>query len=100
MGFMRVINQGDPEAIAQLVQEAIAEDALQAHNPEIWAAQLQYIHAMSGGLRVMQLMAEDEYRVVVLMQAQKNTRQHVVDMTVSEDYPHKVVQFIQRVAEA
>jgi hypothetical protein len=99
MGFMRTINQGDNEAIAQLVTDAIDETALEAHNPEIWAAQLQYIHAMSEGLRAVNVIAEDEYRVVVLMQAHKNNRMHIVDMAVSEDYPHKVLQFIQRLAD-
>jgi hypothetical protein len=99
MGFMRTVNQGDPVAVEQLVKTAITEEALQAHGPEIWTAQLQYIQAMSGGLRVVQVVAEDEYRVVVLMQAHANDKMHVIDMTVSEDFPHKVAQFVQRLAE-
>lgn len=97
VGFMRALNMGDL-AILRTQLDYIAEQALQAHSAEIWLAQLQYIHAMTGGLKAIQVMASDEYQVVVLMQGNKDNRLHVIDMMVEEAYPHKVIQFIQRVA--
>lgn len=99
MGFMRTLNKGDEAEIRTLAQVAITDEALAAHSPEIWAAQLLYIRAITGGLRVVNILGEDEYRVVVLMQAQDNERLHIIDMAVEEDYPHRVAQFIQRVAD-
>lgn len=99
MGFMRTLNKGDESEIRALVQTSITDEALNAHSADVWAAQLLYIRASTGGLRVVNVIGEDEYRVVVLMQAQNNERLHIVDMAVEEDYPHRVGQFIQRVAE-
>ncbi|TVR22958.1 MAG: hypothetical protein EA396_05000 [Anaerolineaceae bacterium] len=98
MGFMRALNRGSEQDVRGLVENDITDDALNAHSAEVWEAQLQYIRAMSGGLRVVNVIAEDEYRVVVLMQAHDNERLHVIDMAVEEDFPHRVAQFIQRLA--
>jgi hypothetical protein len=99
MGFMRTLNKGDEAEIRALVQTSITDEALEAHSADVWAAQLLYIHAITGGLRVVNVIGEDEYRVIVMMQAQKNERMHIIDMAVEEDYPHRVGQFVQRVAE-
>jgi mannitol-1-phosphate/altronate dehydrogenase len=97
VGFMRAVNTGDPN-ILRAHLDYIADQSLEHHSKEIWQAQLQYIHAITGGLKAIQVMASDEYQVVVLMQAHKDSRLHVIDMAVEEDYPHKVVQFVQRIA--
>lgn len=99
MGFLRTLNMGDAEAINSLVESAITDDALQAHGPEIWTAQLQYVHAITGGLRIVQVLADEEYRVVVLAQARQDSRMHLLDVAVAEEYPHKVAQFVQRIAQ-
>lgn len=97
VGFMRALNSGDPDMLrAQMLY--IADKALEAHSSDIWYAQLQYIHAITGGLKAVQVVASDEYQVVVLMQAHKDNRLHLIDMIVEEEYPHKVIQFMQRVA--
>jgi hypothetical protein len=99
MGFMAVVNSGDPDRIRDIVHTSISEDALNAHGPDVWTAQLQYIHAMSGGLRVMQVIASEELRVVAMMQAHKNQRLHIIDLAVEEEYPYRIARFIQRVAQ-
>lgn len=99
MGFMAVVNSGDADRIRDAVHTSISEEALNAHGPEIWTAQLQYIHAMSGGLRVVQVVASEELRVVVMMQAHKNQRLHIIDLAVEEEYPYRIARFIQRLAQ-
>ena len=99
MGFMRVINVGDAEAIKQLAETTITDEALEKHSAEMWAAQLQYIHTVTGGLRVQQVLVTDEHYVAVLMEAQADGRHHVIEMYVSDDYPHKVASLVQRMAQ-
>lgn len=99
MGFMRTLNAGDDEALKALVDDAVLESSLEKHSADQWFAQLQYIYAISQGLKVLQVLAEQEYRVVVLMEAHKNGQKHVIDMAVGEDYPHKVAQFVQRMVK-
>lgn len=96
VGFMRALNSGDPDMLrAQMLY--IADKALEAHSADIWYAQLQYIYAITGGLKAVQVVASDEYQVIVLMQAHKDHRLHLIDIMVEEDYPHKVIQFMQRI---
>ena len=98
MGFMRILNTGDPEQLRHAVENYITEESLEKHSPEIWLAQLQYIYAITGGLRAHQVLVTDELYVAVLMQARNDGRYHVIELYVSDDYPHKVAALIQRVA--
>jgi len=100
MGFMRTFNSGDPAAIETALQDAITEESLEKHDVATWLAQMQYIYSITEGLRVFQVLASDEYQVVVLMQAQKDDRLHIIEMVVSEDYPHKIAAFVQRMAQS
>lgn len=97
MGFMKTLNSGDDAQIKHAVESYITEESLEKHGADVWTAQMQYIYAISGGLRVMQVIGAEEYHVVVLMQAHKDERLHILEMYVSEDYPHKISAFIQRV---
>lgn len=97
VGFMRALNTGDPN-IMQAHLDYIADKSLEKHPKEIWLAQLQYIHAITDGLKAIQVMASDEYQVLVMMQAHKDQRIHLIEMVVEEEFPHKVAQFIQRIA--
>lgn len=99
MGFMRVVNSGDADRIKQLAETTITEESLEKHSAEMWAAQLQYIHTVTGGLRVLQVLVTDEHYVAVLMEAQSDGRHHIIELYISEDYPHKVASLIQRMAQ-
>lgn len=96
MGFMKAFNTGDD--LHAYATNYITADALEKHPPEEWARQLRQIHAATGRLRVIQVVAADEYRVVVLMQAQTDSALYLTEMAVSEDYPHKIMEFIHRPA--
>lgn len=95
IGFMRAFNRHD--SYDSLVRESVAETATDAAT---WVAELQRMHTTTGGLRVMQVIATDEYRVVVLMQAQQDDALHIIDMGVSEDYPHHVTHLSHRISDA
>lgn len=98
MGFMRAVNQGDENTLRTTVEQYITEEAMQTHEIDTWVKQLLHVHETTGGLKAIQVVASDEYRVVVMMQAKTDNRLHIVDMAVSEEYPHKVSQFVQRMA--
>jgi hypothetical protein len=98
IGFMRAFNQhSDYDA---LVRESVAETALAATDAATWAAELQRIYTATGGVRVMQVIATDEYRVVVLMQTQSDGTLQIIDMGVSEDYPHHITHLSHRINDA
>lgn len=98
VGFMRTLNMGDEKQLRFTVEQYIADEAIQTHDADTWVQQLINIYQSTGGLKAVQVIASDEYRVVVMMQAKQDNRLHIVDMAVEEEYPHKVSQFIQRMA--
>jgi len=98
MGFMKVFNSGDMNAIADFLSQYITDDALEQSPLEMWHASMKGIYAATAGMRVMQMVGADEYQVVLLMQAHNNGAMFVVTMAVSEDYPHKISEFLHRPA--
>lgn len=97
-GFMVAFNSGDPAKIHAFVSDYTTDEALVQNDADQWSAELERIHTATGGLRIMQVLAAEEYRVVVLMQAHDNPTLITAEMAVSEDYPHKIAEFITRAA--
>jgi hypothetical protein len=96
MGFMAAFNAGDPDRLREFIAQYTTDQALEQDSLDDWVDQLTAIYALTGGLRVFQLIGADEYRVVVLMQSHANSVLHFVEMAVSEDYPHKILEFSHR----
>lgn len=97
-GFLAAFNSGDPVKIRAFVAAYTTDEALAEHDTDQWHDELVRIHELTGGLRVLQVLAAEEYRVVVLLQAQDNATLVTAEMAVSEDYPHKIAAFITRTA--
>lgn len=97
-GFMATFNRGDAHKLRAFISEYTTDEALQSNPVDDWMAHLELIYGSTGGLRAVQILASDEYRVLLLMQAHADGSLHVVEMAVSEDYPHKVAEFIHHPA--
>ncbi len=91
-GFMKAYNTGDPDVIYDFVKQYTTDEALQAQPVKTWAKQLITIYQHIGTMKVEQVVAADEYRVVVVMGAQAGGL-YTTELAVSEDYPHKVAEF-------
>lgn len=98
VGFLKTFNGGEVKPMQNFVAQYTTDEALEQNTLDAWIVHLGAIYAQTGGLRALQVMASDEYRVVLLMQAHANESLHVVEMAVSEEYPHKVAEFIHRPA--
>jgi hypothetical protein len=98
MGLMVVFNSGDLERLRAFIEQNTGAEALEQHSPEEWAQQLGHIYDATGGMRVQQVIAADEYKVVVLMQAHTNDALYMAQMAVSDEYPYKIAEFIHQPA--
>lgn len=99
MGFMATFNRGDTQQLRDFVAQYTIDEALEMHSVDEWTRHLSAIYDATGGMRVYQVVGADEYRVVVLMQAHANNALYLVEMAVSEDYPHKIAEFKHRPAQ-
>jgi hypothetical protein len=95
---MKAFNSGDSANMRDFIAAYTTEEALGLHGVEGWTEQITRIYEQTGGLRVQQVLAAEEYRVVVLMQAHQQSALHILEMAASEDYPHKVAALTHRAA--
>ncbi len=97
-GFLKTFNTGNPDAIERFIAEYSTDEALEANSLAEWRTELKRVHDATGGLRVQQVLATDEYRMVVLMEARTNGMLYLTEMAISEGYPHKIAEFSQQPA--
>lgn len=93
MGLMVAFNSGDSARIRAFVEQYITDDALEKNDIAQWHDELTRIYAATGRLKVMQVIGAEEYRVVVLMQSTSTGLLYITEMSISEDYPHKISEF-------
>ena len=58
---------------------------------------MQAAQARYGILKLTQVLALEKHRALVLLQAQHDETFLLCELTVEEDYPHRITEFSQRV---
>jgi hypothetical protein len=98
MGLLVAFNSGDSDRLRAYIAEHTAREALQQHSVEAWTEQLARIYRISGGLKIHQVVATDEYKVVVLARSHSDGAFWLVELAVSDEYPYRIAEFIHRPA--
>jgi len=96
-GFMKAFNTGDADIVYDFVKQYTTDEALEKQSVTDWTRELLRIHRATGGLKLHDVLDAEEYRVRAVLQAKGGVLVETT-MTVSEEYPHKVAQFIQQPA--
>ena len=92
-----LLNRGDFDRLRAYIDDNYTASALEAESAEDRLTALQALMAQAGKLRVYQLLASDKYQVVVLMEPQQDDGFYIADITVEEEFPHRVSSYsIQR----
>ncbi len=91
-----ILNSGDTRRLHDFIANNYAPKALeqQAVGERVESAQEAF--AQTGKLKIFQVLATDKHRVIVIMQAQANDAMYYTEIAVEEDFPHKVLAYIQR----
>lgn len=90
-----IYNGGDAERLRVFIRDSYDDALLAAESVEERLAAFRRAYDEHGRLRVRQVIATDEYQIIVLMQTEKDEAYFLNQMTVQDDYPHKVTQFSQ-----
>lgn len=93
IAFLTIANSGDGERLRQYIAENFADEALASSSVEQCWQSLQTIWGMVGKMRVFQVVATDDYQVMVITQAQTDGSFHMNQMQVQEDRPHKILLY-------
>jgi len=89
-------NRGDFERLRTFITDNYMPAALELMSAKARLLDLKMTYRVAGKLRVRQVVATDKHRVVVMVQGQKNNTMYLAQMTVEEDYPHKVMDYHQQ----
>ena len=93
IGLLTIFNRGHERQMQNYIIDNYTDDALAAQPLTEILRQYQAMWEQVGKLKVLQLIAASEYRIVVLTQAQTDGSVYYNDLTVTEDYPHKIIAF-------
>ncbi|MBZ0287907.1 MAG: hypothetical protein K8I30_09860 [Anaerolineae bacterium] len=90
IALMTIFNQQQPNRLRQYIDESYSAALLEAAPTEHHLSSYGAIFQQRGKVRVEQVLASEEHRVVVLMQGQADSAYYVYEMAVESDYPHKI----------
>ena len=92
-----LLNRGDAARLRDFLRNGYTEAALQHCPAAQRLADLQAAQARYGQLKPTQVLALEKHRALVLMQAQCGDAFLLCELTVEEDYPHRITEFSQQV---
>ncbi len=93
IALQTLYNRGDFDRLQAYFTEYGTPAVLEVQSAEDRVAGLQTLHSEIGKLRVSQVLAVDKHHVVVLMAAQHVAGYFMHELTVEEDYPHKIIAY-------
>lgn len=93
---MTLYNRGDFERLRAFVAENYDTALLAAESGDERLRRFREAHRTLGRVRVRELISAEKYRIVVLLEAEKDDRLYYTRLKVAEDYPHPVVQHLFR----
>lgn len=97
---LSIFNKGDFDRLRQFMNDYYTEEALADTSLKARLAEQKAIYRLSGKLRFDQLMAYGEHEVIVALACEKGAQNFMAHIAVTEDYPHKVLLYVQRALEA
>jgi hypothetical protein len=86
-------NQSDFERLRAYIADYYHSSAIEAQSEKDRLLELKMTYRVAGKLRVHQIVAADKHRVIVMLHAQNNNSLYLAEMSVEEDYPHKVTAY-------
>ncbi|MEO1289144.1 MAG: hypothetical protein AAFV93_15375 [Chloroflexota bacterium] len=89
-----IYNGGNWERLQQFIRDSYSEAMLETQPVEGRLSMFQTTFDKVGRLKVKQVVATHEHRVVIVVQTE--TGEHpffLVDLVVEEDYPHKIISY-------
>lgn len=93
IALLTLFNQGDFPRLRQYVNDNYQPEALELAPVGARAAEMKAIYRYAGKMRVEQVMAIGKHQAVVVLASEKRGA-YLAEITVSEEYPHKVLAYI------
>lgn len=96
-----IYNGGNSERLGQFIADSYSEAMLEEQLVEGRLAMFQTTREKIGRLKVKQVVATAEHRVVVVVETETGEHPYfLVDLVVEEDYPHKIIAYSHQPLQA
>jgi hypothetical protein len=99
MGFLAIFNTGDAERIREYISEYYSDEALGDNTVEEMLAWHLHLYEQTGGLKIHNVYLSEEHYVIIVVMDRLNEGMHMDKMKVSEDFPHKITEYLHVPAE-
>ena len=96
---MTIYNSGDFEPLRTYVAESYHPQLLVEHSAEEWLGEFREWQQDAGKVKVQQVVGASKHQVVVLLASERADDFWLCDLTVEEDYPHRITQYLVMVME-
>lgn len=93
IAYLTLFNKGDMGRITDYIRDNYSDKAFETRSAEEWLTWTEAIQEQVGKLRIHQVVAVDDYYIVVIVQAQKDDQFYINEYKVDEEHPHKVLKF-------
>jgi hypothetical protein len=90
---MTIYNSGDFERLRLFVAESYHPDLLVAETVDVRLAAFRKQFETLGRVRVQQVMGTSKLHVIVLLESQNSEYYFINDLSVEEDYPHRISEY-------
>jgi len=87
---LTIFNKGDFNRLRDYITENYAPEALEVAATKARLVEFKAVYRMSGKLRIDRVIAADKHQALAVVEGEKGDF-YMVQMVVSEDYPHKVL---------
>jgi hypothetical protein len=94
-----LFNRGDFERLRSYITDNYAESALETAPVKARLAEFKALYRIAGKMRIERVVAVDKHTALVILEAERGAF-FMAHMAVTEDYPHKVLLYVQRALEA
>lgn len=99
IAYLTLFNRGDIPRLASYIRDNYSETAFKTRSADEWEQWTADIQEQVGKLRIHQVVAVDDYYIVVIVQAQKDDKFYINEYKVDEEHPHKVLKFNHQPAD-
>jgi hypothetical protein len=90
---MTIYNSGDFERLRKYIDESYHPDLLTEQSVDARIAELREWHEAAGKIKVRQVIGTSKHHVIVLLDADLTDSYWLNDLTVEEDYPHRIIKY-------
>jgi len=87
---LSIFNKGDFNRLRDYISENYAPEALEFASAKARLVEFKAVYKMSGKMRIERIIAVDKHQALVVVEGERSDF-YMVQVTVSEDYPHKVL---------